>query len=67
MSAMDNIVLIFHRTVYGVIKVYPANDTARKFAELLGIKTFNAMQLRQIRGLGFEVAHTSDPKIEEVA
>lgn len=58
-----NQVHIYYRNVYGLLKMYPANDTGRKFAALLGVKTFTADQLAQIKGLGFQVWHQDDPAI----
>ena len=52
---------IFTKNVYGVQKVYPANDVAQKFATLLAVKTFNTTQLAQIKGLGYAVEQVIDP------
>ena len=41
---------------YGQRAVYPACDTARKLAELIGTKTFTSRALEQIKGLGYTVA-----------
>jgi len=43
------------RNVYGNELVYPADDTAALFANLIGAKTFNARQIGQIRALGYAV------------
>jgi hypothetical protein len=43
------------RSVYGKELVYPADDQAALFAALAGAKTFNALQLRTIRALGYAV------------
>jgi hypothetical protein len=51
----------FFRVVYGFQKAYPADKTAHKFARLIGVKTFNSDQLRQIQELGFELAVVRDP------
>ena len=40
---------------YGQRAVYPACDTARKLAELIGTKTFTPRALEQIKGLGYTV------------
>lgn len=49
-----NIVATFTvRSVYGVSRIYPFNSVARHFANLLGVKTFNAYQIEGIRALGF--------------
>lgn len=40
---------------YGQRAVYPACDTARKLADLIGTKTFTPRALEQIKGLGYIV------------
>lgn len=57
-------VQVFIRSVYGVDKVYPKCETAQRFADLLGVKTFSPRQLAGIEGLGFHVEHVSDPRAE---
>lgn len=52
---------IFHRHVYGLPKIYPANAIARQFATLLNVKTFTERQVTQIQGLGFHVEVVLDP------
>lgn len=51
----------FIRNVYGKQLAYPANETAAKFAILLGVKTFNAHQLHQIQDLGYTMVQVTDP------
>jgi hypothetical protein len=41
---------------YGQRAVYPACDTARKLADLIGTKTFTPRALEQIKSLGYAVA-----------
>ena len=43
------------RNVYGNDLIYPADDTARKFADLIGRKTFDKYHLRLIKQLGFDI------------
>lgn len=40
---------------YGQRAVYPACDTARKLADLIGTKTFTDRALRQIKDLGYVI------------
>lgn len=40
---------------YGQRAVYPACETARKLADLIGTKTFTPRALEQIKGLGYTV------------
>jgi len=46
---------VYHKNVYGNTLVYPHNETARQFAALIGCKTFNAVQLRQIALMGYQI------------
>jgi len=50
-------VLIDIRSVYGNELIYPANDTAAKFANLINKKTLSRVDLAIIKNLGFEIAH----------
>lgn len=47
--------LVEPRNVYGVEKIYPANEVAERFARLAGQKTLDQKQLAEIRALGFAV------------
>lgn len=58
---------IYFRVIYGLQKIYPANAAARKFADLLGVKTFNNTQLLRIQELGHQVYHVHDPKAAALA
>lgn len=52
----------FVRNVYGVPKMYPANEIAHKFAGLLNVKTFNTEQLvRIVDILGVPAEQVIDP------
>ncbi len=51
----------FVRSVYGEFKMYPGNETAWAFADLLRVKTFNAGQIAKIQALGFTVEQCPDP------
>ncbi len=48
----------FVRDVYGTLRMYPANETAKIFAALGGKKTFDKLDLELIKALGFEVIQT---------
>ena len=52
-----NTVLIEIKTVYGNELIYPANDTAAKFCNLIGKKTLGRVDLAIIKNLGFNIAH----------
>ena len=49
------VITVSVRSVYGNDLVYPADDQAALFAALIGVKTFNAVQVRTIRALGYTV------------
>jgi hypothetical protein len=48
-------ILITVKNVYGNDMVYPACDTARKFADLLNTKTLTPRALEIIKSLGYTV------------
>ena len=43
------------KTNYGNEAIYPANDTAAKFTNLLGKKTLSRVDLAIIKNLGFDI------------
>lgn len=43
------------KSVYGVERIYPVNETAIKFGRLVGTKTFTQDQLGLIKDLGYEI------------
>ena len=43
------------RNVYGSIKFYPANELAEQFARLMKQKTFDAVNLRDIKRMGIDI------------
>ena len=49
------------KSVYGVDKMYPACENARRFAEIAGTKTLTAHTIRQIKAMGILV-ETTDTK-----
>ena len=54
---------LFGRNVYGEMKLYPANEAAEGFAELLRVKTFSKAQLELIQKLGHPLRFVADPKL----
>jgi phosphate/sulfate permease len=52
---MDKKLVIEVKQVYGNEMIYPANDTAQVFADLVGTKTLSRMKLALIQGLGYVV------------
>jgi len=49
------------KSVYGVDKMYPACENARRFAEIAGTKTLSEHTIRQIKAMGILV-ETTDTK-----
>lgn len=47
------------KSVYGNNLMYPVNTTARIFAKMLGVKTFNRAQVQGMRDLGYTVGHVA--------
>lgn len=43
------------KSVYGNDLIYPVNDTAQKFSNLLGKKTFSKVDLAIIGNLGYTI------------
>lgn len=47
--------VVLQKTQYGQIRFYPVNDTAQKFANLMGRMTFDAGHLKRIKDIGLEI------------
>jgi hypothetical protein len=56
-------VKIYIRLVYGNYKIYPADERAEDFAELLGVRTFNNRQLALIERLGDRIETVEDAEL----
>jgi hypothetical protein len=52
---MNQVIEVELRNVYGNNLMYPVNTTARIFAKMLGVKTFNRQQVQCMRDLGYTV------------
>jgi hypothetical protein len=55
--------VVIRKETYGTIRFYPINDTAQKFADLMGRMTFDVGHLKRIKDIGVDVQVT----YEEVA
>lgn len=55
---MENLILIEVKNVYGNQTIYPANEKAKIFAEMLGQKTLTPRDLDGIARLGFKIEQT---------
>ena len=51
------------KNVYGVERIFPVNDTAKLFCELIGRKTFDESHLTVIRSLGYEITQVNNNKL----
>jgi len=52
---MDQNLIVEIKTVYGNETIYPANDTAQVFADLIGTKTLSRLKLGLIQAMGYTV------------
>lgn len=52
---MDKTLIIEIKSTYGNELIYPVNDTARVFADLIGTKTLGRVKLALIQGLGYSI------------
>ena len=50
---MKNNLMVHIKTVYGVDRVYPSCKQSHEVSKLLGVKTFNEFQMKQLQVLGF--------------
>ena len=48
------------KQVYGNDMIYPVNETAQKFANLIGKKTFSKVDLAIISNLGYKITQTME-------
>lgn len=46
---------MYEREVYGVARLYPKNEQAKRLARLIGTKTFSATALKDLRAIGFHI------------
>ncbi len=60
---MKNKIEISVKNVYGVERIFPANDEAKKFCALIGRKTFDNNHLDIIRSLGYSIEQVTENKI----
>jgi hypothetical protein len=61
---MATTIEVFARNVYGVRKIYPANEAARTLALLTRKKTLDKADLDLARQLGLVVEQVIDPETE---
>lgn len=56
---MEKLITIIEKNVYGSTLIYPHCDTAKKFADLIGKKTFSHSDLCKIEALGYVIFNAS--------
>jgi len=56
---MNQIISIKEKSVYGNTLLYPNNEVANKFLQLLGKKTFHHTDLTIIESLGYKVEYVA--------
>ena len=60
---MFNNIIVEYKTVFGNELIYPINEGAIVFAELIGKKTFTKKDLSKIEYLGFKVCNKQGSSI----
>lgn len=60
----DRVMLVKIENVYGVQKIYPANEVAEFFAAIAGTKTLSSKVVTYAAKLGFKVCQTEAYKLE---
>lgn len=50
------------KQVYGRDRIYPINDAAKKFAQLIKKKTFDMSEIKLLSEIGFEIKWVYDFK-----
>ena len=54
---MNTTISVKEKSVWGNTLIYPNNETAIKFTQLLGKKTFTSFDLKVIESLGYEIEY----------
>lgn len=54
------------KSVYGVKRIYPADEIAEKFTKLINTKTFSEEHLAIIKSLGYEIEQLNSYDLKEV-
>jgi hypothetical protein len=53
------------RNVYGNMTMYPANETAKLFTQLIGKKTLSLMDIHTIKKLGYQIIYDNNLEISK--
>jgi len=54
---MNTTIQITIKSVYGRETIYPANDQAKRLAEMVGTKTLTQQTVRDAMGMGFKIEY----------
>jgi hypothetical protein len=54
---MNQVISIKEKSVWGNVLMYPNNEVANKFIQLLGKKTFALIDLKIIESLGYKLEY----------
>lgn len=54
---MEQIISVKEKSVWGNTLIYPNNEVAIKFTQLLGKKTFTSLDLKIIESLGYKLEY----------
>lgn len=63
---MKKVLMVKLQNVYGVQKIYPANDVAETFAKIAGTKTLSGAVVTYAAQLGFSIQEEPAYKLSEV-
>ena len=65
---MKIVIEVAVKSVYGSLKIYPVNESAKRLAELIGTKTLNNGDLdRAAQAFGFEIKEVPAYLLKEAA
>jgi len=53
------------RNVYGNMTMYPANETAKLFTQLMGRKTLSHTDIHTIKKLGYQIIYDNNLEISK--
>ena len=63
----SKVLLVKIQNVYGVQKIYPANDVAELFAKIAGTKTLSGAVITYAAQLGYSIEQAEAYSLSEVA
>jgi hypothetical protein len=54
-ESFDHTVKVVAKSSYGTTRLYPLNEQARLFAEMIGVRTLTPLHLEYIKRMGFHI------------